>query len=370
MKKGYYIACTDSSGGMGKCVGVQKKINMQVKCLSEIFEIKWIKLREYPVSVWGRFCRRLPFFTIRRLYDEAFAEMETPDFVYIRRDILDRGYMGFLKQLRRKYPGCKIIMEVPTYPYKKEYYRVNMLPYLMKDIYYRKEYKKHIDRFVTYSNDKEIFGVKTIQTMNGIDVKSVRPVCGDKSDESINLLFVGFMEKQMGLERIINGMSRHANKMNVKLHFVGSGSKLKMYHDLADKLGLSSYIKFYGNLYGNELDEVYDKADLGISPCAMYKIGLNCLSALKTREYLAKGLPFIGGCQIDVFENHPSDFYLEFANDSSPIDIGKVESFYNSLISKYQNKAALRDSVREYALKYVDNSVVLKPIIDYIASGE
>ena len=91
-------------------------------------------------------------------------------------------------------------------------------------------------------------------------------------------------------------------------------------------------------------------------------------SALKTREYLARGLPVVTGCVEDVFERFESDFYIEFNNDDSYIDLGCVIDWYQALVSKYGSREVLASEIRKYAYKYVDNSFTMKPVIDYIQS--
>ena len=52
-------------------------------------------------------------------------------------------------------------------------------------------------------------------------------------------------------------------------------------------------------------------------------------SALKTKEYIAKGIPFIYGWQESVLQNFKYGLHFELCED--PIDIDKVIDFYDTL---------------------------------------
>lgn len=58
---------------------------------------------------------------------------------------------------------------------------------------------------MTYTKDREIFGVPTICTYNGINVESMAKVGGAFSEGEVNLIGVAFMQRHHGYERIIEG---------------------------------------------------------------------------------------------------------------------------------------------------------------------
>lgn len=372
MKKGYYIVCRDPEGGIYSS-GVEKKVTMQMDCFSQFFKVKLIGVKEVPVSFGGKVCRRLPFFFIKRGYEEAFKQWSEAEFIYMRSVPLDREYVRFLRRLREKYPECKIIVELPTYPYDKELSELKFLPYLIRDRHYRKEYKKYVDRFVVYTqNIEEIFGVKTIETMNGIDVEHISRIKTDieKKNNCIDLIFVGHMQKSHGLERLIKGLKQYYQKeqrIKVNFHCVGDGSERKKYQMLVKRYKLEKSVFFYGRKTGEELEDIYNKCDVAVGVLGFYKVGIKVSSALKSREYLAKGLPVISGGLTDVFLKYRCDYHIDFPNDNSAIDIGEVVNFYQALLAKYETKNKLAESIRQYAFEHIDNRVVLKPIINYIA---
>lgn len=382
MKNGYYLFPTYIKEGEPLIfTGVMNKMDMQVKELSKWFNIEFKVI--YAPDSWTKFQHKvlnkvLVSYSQKRKYDKAISEMISPEFVYIRKVEADKEYIGFLRKLRTQFPSSKILVEIPTYPYEKDAYKkITSKINLLKDKIYRKKYKDYIDRFVTFTNDEYIFGVPTIRTMNGIDVDSQKLI-GNKPAEhqkSINLIFVGMMQRQHGLERIIKGI-RDYYKNNpstiVKCLFVGHGPEFEQYKILTEQSGVEKNILFYGKKSGDELDQIYDCADVAISPLGCYKTLApeTRSSALKTREYLSRGLPIITGCIEDVFEQFPCEYHIDFENNNSVIDIQEVVNWYQELLDKYESRIKLATDIRNYAYLHVDNSSTMKPIIDFLSSVE
>ena len=207
MKKGYYIYVENCGSS-----GVKKKIEMQIKAFSKYFNIEGIEVKTSNRTLIQRIGGILPWGSIARDYVATLKKMENPDFIYVRRTYIDKEYLDFFRNVKAKFPKCKIIVEIPTYPYKKEMlstlYTTAMY---IKEVIYRSKYRKYIDKFVTYSNDNEICGVSTICTTNGIDVNSIMPIeaTSEYNANSINLLAVALLARHHGYERVINGLGEY-----------------------------------------------------------------------------------------------------------------------------------------------------------------
>lgn len=368
MKKGYYIcySCdTDFSG-------VNKKIENQTKIFQQYFEFEKIVVSKEKTNCLKSIFWRLPFGSYGRNYDEAFEKIQNPYFIYIRFAIVDRKFLTFIKNLRECYPKAKLILEIATYPYGREVLgKFSMMPFYFKDILYRKQLKKYVDRIVTFSEDEFIFGIPTIKTVNGIIVDSIMPIQPKEKDSNdINLIAVAMFQKYHGYERIIKGLAQYyfetkEHSRNIYLHMVGAGTEKRYYEKLVKQLKLENYVKFWGAKSGKELDAVYNLADIAVSSLGLYKLNIQLLSALKTREYLARGLPMITGCRVDVL--HPDfPYYLEYPNDSSVITMEKVIAFYDSLYKCGMDRSEIIKEIRTFAKENVDMEIVLKPIVEYL----
>ena len=365
MKKGYYIHFQGRES-----IGVSKKIDMQLAEFQKYYDVTELEIKSVKRNLFQRIIGLVPTASIKRKYEEAFENIENPDFIYARRTVADREYVSFWKSVKRKFPNCKIIIEIFTYPYDKDDFgKWNAWPFYFKEKLYRRYLKKYIDRFVTYTDDKEIFGVKTICTTNGIDCDVVKLVEGDYQERRMNMLGVAYMQRQHGYERVIKGLARYYQDKNrdykVTLQLVGDGPEKKYYEELVDQYGLRDYVEFYKTICGNELDSMYDRADVALAAFGMYKVKFSgAIGALKTRECLAKGLPLISGSPIDVLE--PEFKYAKiFPNNNSIIDINAVVDFFEHIKDK-RTKHEVAEDIRNQAEKKISMHVVMKPIIDFI----
>lgn len=354
-------------------LGVQNKVNSQVKRFSECFDINIVSMEKEKTNIIKSIIWRIPFGSFGRDYDKALAQIETPNFLYFRKVEVDRRFLAFIKKLREKYPDCKLILEIPTYPYDKDVLsNRTMWPFGIKDIFYRRQLKKYIDRIATYSGDSCIFDVPTIRIKNGINVDEVKPVQNTKLDDTIDLLAVAQFQKYNGYERVMEGMSRYYAKggtERIKLHMVGYGGEENYYKKLAHDLKIDQKVIFYGKLVGNELDAVYESADLALGSFGWYKQGVKVSSALKVKEYLAKGLPVVSGCIEDSFDEKNEEYYLGFSNDSSVVDMEEIIAFYYKVYNN-DSKTNIHNKIRECSRHNCDMSITMKPVIEYIKSVE
>ena len=99
-----------------------------------------------------------------------------------------------------------------------------------------------------------------------------------------------------------------------------------------------------------------------------YKLDLDKASSLKTREYLASGLPVISGCRQDIFEIAPCEYHIEFPNNSSPVDIQKIVEFYDCVFGN-KDKPDVFSRIRHYAEQNVTMEKAFSPVIDYLKSS-
>lgn len=365
--KGYYI---HYKGRIP--VGVSKKIDMMLKEFDQFSNIEEIDLTSSRCSIFRSLLAFLPFIDIKRNYKQAFDCMERnhPDYIYIRRTTADKGFLRFIKQIRTEYPACKIIVEIMSFPYdKEEFFNMIYWPYYFKECVNRKKYKLYIDRFVTFSDDAKIFGVDTIQTLNGIDVDGIVPVTGEKNGSTINLVAVAGMYKFHGYERLIYGLGNYYKKggaRTIVLHLVGDGPELSRYKEITQKQRLEGKVIFYGKKYGQELDEIYNKMDIAVSSLGLYKLGIDKISSLKLNEYLAKGLPIVAGCDTVAMTGKSSIYYLQFENNESPIYVDKIVDFYDNIYATSKERKEIIHDIRKLAYETVDIKVTMEGIKKYI----
>lgn len=366
MKRGYYIHFQGRTS-----IGVSKKIDMQLKEFRRFYDMKEKEVETVQRNLPQRILGLFPTASIKRDYKKALESMEQPDFIYARRTVADRAYVNFWREIKKKYPGCKIIIEIFTYPYDKDDFgKWNAWPFYIKELIYRRKLKKYVDRFVTYSDDDVIFNIPTIRTTNGVNVDDVPIINGDFPQNQLTIIGVAYMQRQHGYERIIKGMGEYyqqgKNHYKIFLNLVGDGPEKKRYQELVRKYGLAEYVKFYPTTTGKQLDKLYDQSELALGVFGMYKVGYKGpVGAIKTRECLAKGIPIVSGSPIDVMDDD-SKYIKIFPNNDSSVNMKEIIDFYEALRKEEESKRNLAEKLRNFARQHVSMEVVMKPIEDYI----
>ncbi len=316
MKRGIYIHAGSNMG----FPGVDKKIHAQIKILSAYYDMSEIIIRKKELSFLQAIISRLPGGSYGRDYYESFEEIRSVGevfFFYIRDQAWDRDFKEFIRRLREVYPQSKILLEIPTYPYAHELLsNSTMWPWYFKDKWNRRRMEHLMDRVVTFSADDLLFGVPTIKTMNGVIVDDYIPVCNKKeynNESTIDMIAVAQFQPSHGYERILRALNNYysfGNKRQIRIHFVGEGSELNKYRKMVADNNLEEYTVFHGFKTGNELSEIYGIADVALGCFGIYKRGAEYLSPIKTREYMAYGIPFVGSGE-DIFKRIPKrDFFM------------------------------------------------------------
>ena len=381
MRKGIYIRY----GTKGTVSGVDKKVRDQIEAFSAYFGMYEILIEKENASIFQSVLWRLPGGSWGAKYDEALDRVKSInkdingiDFFYIRVMNPDKRFISFLRQLRNLYPGAKVLLEFPTYPYESSLlHSATFWPWYFKNLYHRRYLKSFVDRAVTFSPDNTINGIETIRIRNGISMEdNADPGSEDQDidsgDTAINLLAVAQFQKAHGYEMVIKSMAHYyrtgdsEKKRKVVVHMVGDGKKKANYEKMVKKYNLEDSIRFYGFLTGEDLEHMYRIADIGLGSFEGDKTKPIVSSSLKVRGYLSHGLPVVSGSDEDAFPDK-SEFFFRIPNGCELIDIESIIEFYDNLRDKH-DKVEIRRLVREYAKRVVDVNVTMKPVIDFILS--
>ena len=138
LKRGYYVHFEGR-----KIIGVSKKIDMQLEELRKTFYVEEIQVASVRRNLIKRILGLFPTASIKREYENALSQIEKPDFIYIRRTVADHDYIKFLGKIKEKYPSCKVLLEVFTYPYDRDDFgKWNAWPFYFKEKIYRSQLKK------------------------------------------------------------------------------------------------------------------------------------------------------------------------------------------------------------------------------------
>ena len=270
------------------------------------------------------------------------------DLVYIRHDHNSSPFLiRFFKKLRKC--GIIIFLEIPTYPYEHEFVGWQMKRDLFVEKFFRKSLMKQIHRIVTFSNQDTIFGVPAIKISNGIDFEKIKMKehVGNISGQ-INLIGVAEIHFWHGFDRLIKGLIQYyQNTQSVKVifHIVGAGDTAPL-KQLVQENHLERYVIFHGTQFGDNLDNLFEQADMGVASLARHRSNITYIKTLKNREYAARGIPFIYSEIDEDFENMP--YVMKVPADETPIPINDIIRFR---ISKHFDPKEIRDSIYDLSWK-------------------
>ena len=240
--------------------------------------------------------------------------------------------------------GIKIAMEIPTYPYDSEY---KGFPFFTRcglqiDRLFRKTLAKRVNGIVTFSDEKTIFGQRTVRISNGVDFDTVplRKTINNNSSPTLHLIGVAEVHYWHGYDRLIHGLGEYYRQYHDKeiyFHIVGGVWKSEMYHsqhapgfhELITHYHIEKQVIFHGQKMGKELDELFDLADFAIGSLARHRSHIDKIKTLKNREYAARGIPFIYSETDEDFDHMP--YILKAPADESAIDITKIIRFCSTL---------------------------------------
>ena len=116
---------------------------------------------------------------------------------------------------------------------------------------------------------------------------------------------------------------------------------------------------------GDALQALYDEADIAVNSLALYRIGLKKESTLKSKEYIAKGLPMLSSTEVDGLDSERNKKYVHLVPDCGDyINAEEIIDFYHQI---YDGKDAdkISHEIRESGHKICDMSVTMKPVIDF-----
>ena len=317
------------------------------------------------------FCR-LPFgYPPEDPLSQYHKKFDGIDFIYIRRYAMSFKRLLTIRKIRKRNPNAKILYEIPTYPFKKELTKrwINY-PFWWKEQAYMPILHQYIDRIVTISKDEVLFGIPTIQMVNGIDLSSIRPIRPVSEDAAIHIAAVAAFTCWHGYDRLIQGLGEYyasGGERPIVLHLVGDGPFTTEFAILAKRHRISDKVIIHGYKTGTELDEIYDHCHLGVISLATQDKDIYIHSTLKGREYLAKGLPTIATGMTDVFIGTNYPYNLELPTNTRKIDIQSIISFYDSIYSRKTRQQVIAE-IRAFAECHIDMKITMAPVIRYLSS--
>ncbi len=229
-----------------------------------------------------------------------------------------------------KKAGAKLIIEIPTYPASQEnnFFGIRKA-FSVYSNHYASKFHELVDYYVVIGEDAggEYKGKPAINIENGIDINSIPSRIPIIHDDEIHILAVSAMRYWHGYDRLINSIADYHGKYQVVFHLVGGldGECAQQWKKLAEERGVFDNVVFHGYLYGSDLDDLADLCDIGCA--SLRRNDYAHISELKTREYTARGLPFILALEDKTLEKAEKKFWYLISNDESIPDMNGIVDF-------------------------------------------
>ncbi len=320
---------------------------------NDILELSWsyINWKMFrPAIEHYQFCIALKNILLKNSYD----------LLYVRYFYSSYYSVSLWRWVKQSYPNTKIVIELPTYPYEKESSGLKWHLTMTIDRLYRKKLHPFIDLITHFGDHVKIWNIPAFPINNGIDPEQFALKKNTESENRIRFLAVGTLWYWYGLDRMIKGISEYNNKIPVTLTIAGEGVEKTSLKKLIQKLGLENTVYLTGHLTGSALDDAFDHADIGIGVLGIHRKGLEKASALKHREFAARGLPFVYSGNDDDFDF--MYFSKKTADDENPVDINDLVNWYIQL--KNDKADVLREDIRLYAITSLTWKNIMQRILD------
>lgn len=364
--------------GFEEASGISKKMLAQIKGLRQNGHEVYVC--SYDISPKGNRCRYVDGKVIKNygrgwlasIWQRVsygcivdYCKSSAIELVYVRSFMNASPFIIYLfKRLRAQ--GIRSVMEIPTYPYDKEFESLP-LKYKFEHIFdkmFRRRLASYMDAIVTFSDFREIFGQRTINISNGVDPDTLpqQPVIDTSSE--LHLIGVAEVHPWHAFDRLIAGLGQYYSQSELQkpvfFHVVGGVPDvlMKIFIKIITEYHIEKYVIFHGKLFGEELDKVFAQCAFAIGSLGRHRSGITQIKTLKNREYACRGIPFIySECDSD-FDHQP--YIIKAPADESPIDIQQIISFVKGFSLKPEE---IRKTVEQLQWRYQ-----MKDVIDAVSS--
>ena len=267
------------------------------------------------------------------------------DYGYLRWHTFDKAFLKMLDNLKKS--GAVNIIEAHAWTPDRKGKSMIAKYQIAMDNKYSAKAKDYVSLVAGMSEYDNIWGIKTVKVDNAVDLENITPRDYVKDDSKLRIVSVSNEYPYHGYDRLLKGMKIYydnGGREDIIVDLVGVF--MESTKKLAKELGLEERVHFHGKMYGEELDKIYNHSDIGIGALAHHRVGMYSGSSLKTKEYFAKGLPFIYGWKEPAFdETYPYALQIKLCEE--PIDIEQVIEFYNRIKGDHKMLENMRQFARD-----------------------
>lgn len=200
-----------------------------------------------------------------------------------------------------------------------------------------------------------------VTVANGIDVSRV-PKTGfvPFDGKRLRLLFVASDPSPWhGVDRLIASVAAYRGAVKVTVDVVGSQGRAAGTSEAAG----THDVHFHGTLRGAALDEIAAKANLAVATLGLARKNLRQACSLKTREYVARGLPVVLGYDdVDLPMDLPTVHRVP--NSEALLDVDQLVDF----AARMTGRGDVAGELRRFAEERLDWSHKLTRLVEFAQS--
>ena len=309
--------------------------------------------KKYPTPI-GTLNRKLRYYWLEKTALSYLKKAEGFDLGYIRMGAPNGTFFKILKELKKR--NCPMIGEAHAYFPGIQYKTLGGKYITWMYHLHKKEFKKYIEYFLVEGSFSQMYDVPAYSMSIGVDVSAIKPHAYSGAPEALNMISVSNETAYHGYDRIIESLRAYKQQKpdaQVFVHLVGTTSPQTK--QLVEKYQLDQSVILYGKKSGTELVEIYSKCNVGLGPFGQHRVGGKKDTGLKTKEYFAKGLPYVySGSEPTVPEDYP--YICNFPSDESLIDFDRVWEFYES----YRSDPNVVANMRAFAAEHYSWDTIMK----------
>ncbi|MBW1897086.1 MAG: glycosyltransferase [Deltaproteobacteria bacterium] len=372
-----HINCLLSKNGR---LGVEKKLAARAKAISLLglnMDIFYFNFGRQVQDKRVRFFERREgslnrLFTLFRRYDCVAGHLDTDQYDLIILRYTGGDFSAFSKFFRDN--GHKIITEHQAMEFPEARTYQTTLPQKLTTLFMERFLGPRMIRrcagLIGNCDEVRAYEIERI----GVSIPSCTITDGVSVDDTpfsrtppytgrvLNLLCLATsFHPWQGLDRVLAGLKTYSRQEPVlSLKIVGEAAPEHLASAGHLKHNPCVTVDFLGRLFGPRLEEIFEKTHIAFSPLTMFRKRLKGGSALKTREYVARGLPFvIGHCDPDL--EGVGDFFLSVPPDDSPVNMSDVVRFAERIL----NRPSVSESMRQFATAHLDWKIKMSKMWEF-----
>lgn len=301
--------------------------------------------------------------------------------LYVRFTSLDYRTIKFYRELHDS--GVKVIIEFYSHnleleakktvirDFKNKYFlrAVKELISLTINRHYFFKLKSCVDLIVTTTPIDDMYGIHTINVVNGIDIDNVSVREKITTEYDLDIISVAMISPWHGYDRVINGIAdyyKNGGKANIMYTVIGDGEEKANLEQMVSKLNLQKHVVFTGIKLGEELNPYYDKADIALEMLAGFRRTSGQISSIKMAEYFAKGIPVVYAADKPLYATEMERYCYRVENNDSSIDIEALIHYCKDVYTERD----VQHKMHEIAKSKFDWSITAQALHRFILNGE